>query len=160
MFVLTGFWHGAQWTFLIWGCYHGALLVIERRFALDLEPAGPIARIARRALTMVLVIIGWVFFRSADLAHALSMLGHMLLPDFGGLGDAVNSAFTNQRLVLLLAALTVFFLPAHPVTGPLLESSRSRPANVLRISVMTVGLVYAAILVATGTFSPFLYYQF
>ena len=52
------------------------------------------------------------------------------------------------------------FLPAHPVTGPLLESSRTRPAAVLRVSVMTVGLLYAAVLTAAGTFSPFLYYQF
>src|SRR5690606_6136930 len=67
---------------------------------------------------------------------------------------------TNQRLVILLAAASIFFLPAHPVTGPLLESSRSTPAGVLRVGVMTCGLIYAAILVATGTFSPFLYYQF
>ncbi|HKN52763.1 MAG TPA: MBOAT family protein, partial [Amycolatopsis sp.] len=148
VFVLTGFWHGAQWTFLIWGCYHGALLVIERRFAIDMSPARPVARIARRALTLLLVVIGWVFFRSPDLPHALAMIGHMLLPDFGGLSDAVTSALTNQRLVILLAALCVIFLPSHPVTGPLLESSRSRPANALRIGVMTVGLVYAAILIA------------
>ncbi|MDT8911000.1 MBOAT family protein [Amycolatopsis sp. PS_44_ISF1] len=160
VFVLTGFWHGAQWTFLIWGCYHGALLVIERRFDLAETPAGPAGRIARRAVTLLLVVFGWVFFRSADLGHALAMIGHMLLPDFGGLGDVVASALTNQRLVILLAALAVFVLPAHPVTGPLLESSRSRGAAVLRVGVMTVGLVYAAILVATGTFSPFLYYQF
>jgi alginate O-acetyltransferase complex protein AlgI len=160
VFVLTGFWHGAQWTFLVWGCYHGALLVIERRFGLDLDPATRWKRYLRRALTMLLVVIGWVFFRSPDIGHALSMLGHMLIPDFDGLGTSVEQAFTNQRLVLLLAALAVFALPAHPVTGPLLESSRSRPATALRIGVMTVGLLYAAILIATGTFSPFLYYQF
>ncbi|RSD19497.1 MBOAT family O-acyltransferase [Amycolatopsis eburnea] len=160
VFVLTGFWHGAQWTFLVWGCYHGALLVIERRFGLDLDPATPWKRHLRRALTMLLVVFGWVFFRSADLGHALSMIGHMLIPDFEGLGAGVEQAFTNQRLVLLLAALAVFLLPAHPVTGPLLESSRSRPATALRIGVMTAGLLYAAILIATGTFSPFLYYQF
>jgi alginate O-acetyltransferase complex protein AlgI len=160
VFVLTGFWHGAQWTFLIWGMYHGALLIIERAFGYDATPATQAGRLARRALTLLLVVIGWVFFRSPDLAHALGMIGHMLLPDFSGLGDIVGLALTNQRLVVLLAALAIFFLPAHPVTGPLLESSRSRPATALRIGVMTVGLVYAAILVATGTFSPFLYYQF
>jgi alginate O-acetyltransferase complex protein AlgI len=46
------------------------------------------------------------------------------------------------------------------VTGPLLESSRSRPAAAIRIAVMTAGLAYAAILIASGTYSPFLYYQF
>jgi len=160
VFVLTGFWHGAAWTFLLWGMWHGALLIIERSFGLADAPAARVARGLRRALTVVLVIFGWVLFNSADLSSALTMIGHMLLPEFGGLTDVVEQAFTNQRLLILLCALSMFLLPAHPVTGPLLESSRSRPAAVLRVGVMTVGLLYAAILVATGTFSPFLYYQF
>lgn len=160
VFVLTGLWHGANWTFLVWGCYHGALLIIERAFALDETPQGRVPRIARRTLTLVLVVFGWVFFKSADIEHALSMIGHMFLPDFSGLTDVVDAALTNQRMVILFAALAVVFLPAHPVTGPLLESSRSRRATGLRIGVMTAGLAYAAILVANGTFSPFLYYQF
>jgi alginate O-acetyltransferase complex protein AlgI len=57
-------------------------------------------------------------------------------------------------------ALLVVLLPTHPVTGPLLESSRSRPATLIRVGVLTVGLAYAVILIASGTFSPFLYYQF
>ena len=44
VFVLTGFWHGANWTFLVWGLYHGALLIIERGFGLDEAPAAPAAR--------------------------------------------------------------------------------------------------------------------
>jgi alginate O-acetyltransferase complex protein AlgI len=160
VFVLTGFWHGANWTYLVWGLYHGALLIIERGFHLDEAPPLRNHRVARRALTLLLVIVGWVFFRSADLPHALTMIGHMLLPDFTGLTDIVSEAFTNQRLLILLCALAIVFMPAHPVTGPLLESSRSRPATALRVTIMTGGLLYAAILVATGTFSPFLYYQF
>lgn len=160
VFGLTGFWHGANWTFLVWGLYHGALLIIERGFHLDQSPRELGPRIARRALTAVLVVFGWVIFRSPELSDSLTMIGHMLLPDFSGLTDVVDGVFTNQRLTILLGALAILFLPAHPVTGPLLESSRSRPAAVLRVTVMTVGLLYAAILVATGTFSPFLYFQF
>jgi alginate O-acetyltransferase complex protein AlgI len=160
VFVLTGFWHGANWTFLVWGLYHGALLIVERGFNKEGAPNDRRMRIARRALTMVLVVIGWVYFRAADLPSALDMVGHMFLPDFDGLTDVVESAITNQRLLILAAALAIFFLPAQPVTGPLLESSRSRAANVLRVTIMTAGLAYAAILVASGTFSPFLYYQF
>jgi len=160
VFVLTGFWHGANWTYLVWGLFHGALLIIERGFHLDETPSSSGRRIARRALTLLLVVVGWVFFRSAELPQALTMIGHMLLPDFTGLTDVVGEAFTNQRLAILLCALVIVFLPAHPVTGPLLESSRSKPATVLRVTIMTAGLLYAAILVAAGTFSPFLYYQF
>jgi alginate O-acetyltransferase complex protein AlgI len=158
VFTLTGFWHGANWTFLIWGLYHGALLIIERGFHLDAAPRRRAA--PRRLLTTVLVIIGWVIFRSPELPQALTMIGHMLLPDFTGLTDVVSAALTNQRLVILLAALLVFLLPAHPVTGPLVESSRTRPAATLRVAIMALGLPYAAILIATGTFSPFLYFQF
>jgi alginate O-acetyltransferase complex protein AlgI len=160
VFALTGFWHGADWTFLIWGLYHGALLIIERGFHLDVAPAGRGARVARRALTMALVVLGWVIFRSAELPDALAMIGHMLLPDFTGLTDTVDAALTNQRLVILLAALAILFLPAHPVTGPLIESSRTPAAKALRITVMTAGPIASAILIATDTFSPFLYYQF
>jgi alginate O-acetyltransferase complex protein AlgI len=160
VFVLVGFWHGANWTFLVWGLFHGALLVIERGFDAGDAPTRRRLRLARRALTMLLVVIGWVFFRSANLTDALAMLGHMLVPDGNGLTDVVSAALTHQRLVILLVALLVVALPTHPVTGPLLESSRGRAATTIRVAVMTVGLAYSAILVASGTFSPFLYYQF
>ncbi|WP_019814723.1 MBOAT family O-acyltransferase [Saccharomonospora saliphila] len=160
VFLLTGFWHGAAWTYVVWGAYHGVLLVIERVFGVDSAPAASGARTARRALTAVLVVFGWVFFRSADLGAAFTMIGHMLVPDLGGVTDVVSTALTNQRLVILLAALAVFFLPARRITGLVLESARTPRATALRVGVMTVGVAYAAILVATGTFSPFLYYQF
>ncbi|GAA1263999.1 MBOAT family protein [Saccharothrix xinjiangensis] len=160
VFVLTGFWHGANWTFLVWGVFHGALLVVERRFGWESAPEAKLARIARRVLTTALVVIGWVFFRSADLGTAFTMIGHLLLPDFEGLTEAVSAAATNQRIVLLLVALVVLVMPSEPVTGPYLESSRAKIAKAARVSLMTVGVAYAAILVASGTFSPFLYYQF
>ncbi|WP_436493381.1 MBOAT family O-acyltransferase [Actinokineospora sp. HUAS TT18] len=160
VFVLTGLWHGANWTFLVWGVFHGALLIVERGYGLDQTPTDPLRRYARRALTMVLVIVGWVFFRAADLGSALVMIGHMLLPDFNGLTDQVDAALGNQVLLVLLVALVIVVLPASPVTGPLLESSRGRVATALRVAVMGPGLLWATILVATGTFSPFLYYQF
>ncbi|WHT19877.1 MBOAT family protein [Crossiella sp. CA-258035] len=159
VFVLTGFWHGANWTYLVWGIYHGVLLVIERARRWDRPPATTGSYLGRRALTLLLVIIGWVFFKSSNLGNAFTMLGNMFLPDFSGLTDSVAAALTNQRLILLLLALLIIFLPAQPA-GPYLESVRTPPATALRMTVMTVGLAYSAILVATGTFSPFLYYQF
>jgi alginate O-acetyltransferase complex protein AlgI len=160
VFVLTGLWHGANWTFLVWGIFHGALLIIERGYGLDQAPTDPRRRYLRRALTVVLVVVGWVFFRSADLGQALVIIGHMLLPDFSGLTDQVDAALGNQVTVVLLLAMVIMFMPAGPVTGPMLESSRGRTARILRVTIMGPGLLWATILVATGTFSPFLYYQF
>ncbi|HEY3262570.1 MAG TPA: MBOAT family protein [Pseudonocardiaceae bacterium] len=160
VFVLVGFWHGANWTFLVWGLYHGALLVIERRQHWSAPPAAPAAVFRRRVLTFLLVMLGWVLFRSPDLGSAVTMLWHLVVPDFDGLTDVVAAALTNQRLLILLIALLVVLLPPHPVTGPYLESVRSRQATVLRAGIMTAGLAYSSLLVAAGTFSPFLYYQF
>ncbi|MFC7341157.1 MBOAT family O-acyltransferase [Saccharopolyspora griseoalba] len=160
IFVLTGFWHGAAWTFLIWGLFHGALLVVERRFGWAAAPEDKVARVARRAATLLLVVVGWVFFRSPDVATALTILGHMLVPDLDGLTEVVAASVTNQRAVFLLVALVVVVLPANAGTGPLLEAVRTRQAYALRAAVLTAGLAYSGLLVATGSFSPFLYYQF
>jgi alginate O-acetyltransferase complex protein AlgI len=88
------------------------------------------------------------------------MIGHLFTPDGRGLTDVVGAALTHQRLVVLLVAALVVLLPTAPVTGPFLESSRSRTASTIRIGVLTAGLAYSTILIASGTFSPFLYFQF
>jgi alginate O-acetyltransferase complex protein AlgI len=160
VFALVGLWHGANWTFLFWGLYHGTVLVIERRRGWAVAATGPCSRWARRALTLLIVVVGWVLFRSPNLSTALVFLQHMVIPDLGGLTEGVGASLTHQRLAVLLLAALVFLLPAQPITGRYLESVWSRPANVLRVGMMTVGLLYSALLVATGTFSPFLYDRF
>src|SRR5690625_1990567 len=136
IFVLTGFWHGANWTFLVWGLFHGLLLVIERATGWDETPVNAATRAARRTLTMLLVVVGWVFFNASDLGTAFMMLGHMFVPDFTGLTEVVAASATNQRVLLLFMAWTVVFLPADQGTGAFLESVRSRQATALRVSVM------------------------
>jgi alginate O-acetyltransferase complex protein AlgI len=160
VFALAGFWHGASWTFLTWGLYHGTVLVIERRHGWAVAATEPGRRVVRRALTLFIVVVGWVLFRAPNFGTALVFLQHMALPDFAGLTDVVSASLTNQRLAILLLAALVFLLPARPITGRYLESVQSKPATVLRVSVMTVGLLYSALLITTGTFSPFLYYRF
>jgi alginate O-acetyltransferase complex protein AlgI len=160
IFVATGFWHGANWTFLVWGLYHGALMLIERAGGWgDVTATGP-RLVLRRALTFLLVVIGWVFFRAADLGQALMMLRHMFVPSGGGLPEAVSVSLTNTRSVMLVLALLVVLLPGSFVLGRILEAGRTPRAKVTRVAVMAVAGPYAAVLVAAGTFSPFLYYQF
>jgi alginate O-acetyltransferase complex protein AlgI len=60
VFALVGLWHGANWTFLFWGLYHGTVLVIERRRGWGVAATEPQRRLARRALTLLIVVIGWV----------------------------------------------------------------------------------------------------
>jgi alginate O-acetyltransferase complex protein AlgI len=160
IFVLTGFWHGANWTFLVWGLYHGALLVIERVTGLGTVTATGPALVLRRAVTFLLVVVGWVFFRAESLDKALAMLRAMLVPSGLGLPDTVSAALTNQRTLVLALALLVVLLPATFVLGRVVQETQGRFAAVARVAVSALAAPYAAVLVAAGTFSPFLYYQF
>jgi alginate O-acetyltransferase complex protein AlgI len=161
VFVLTGFWHGAEWTFLVWGLFHGGLLIVERLAGYgESHPVGAVSVAGRRALTLLLVAIGWVFFRAEDMGVALNYLQTMFVPTTGPVPDTILAVQTNQRMFVLAAASLVFLMPADLVLGRLIERFDYRPATVLRAAVLFVAVPYAAIAVAAGTFSPFLYFQF
>src|SRR6266436_5921075 len=74
-FVLSGLWHGASWTFLLWGLYHGAFLIADRAGLARLTRALPVA--VNVAATFLLVTIGWVLFRAANIHQALAYLQAM-----------------------------------------------------------------------------------
>ncbi|GII78939.1 alginate O-acetyltransferase [Sphaerisporangium rufum] len=160
IFVLCGLWHGAGWTFLVWGCYHGALLVAERLLGFDRPPRAALAAAGRRAVTLLLVMAGWVVFRAPSMTEAAGMLRAMVTWRPGGLDEFAAYAAGHQRTAVLVLAAAVVVLPAGPPLGRLLECGRGRRARVARAAVSLVAAPVAAVLVAAGTFSPFLYYQF
>ncbi|MEV4286280.1 MBOAT family protein [Nonomuraea bangladeshensis] len=160
IFVLCGFWHGADWTFLVWGLYHGALLVAERLLGWDRPPGTVWALVLRRAATLLLVVVGWVFFRAKSMSEAWSMLRAMFTWRPGELDEFVAWAANDQRTAVFALALAVVALPASRALGPLIQTGRGPVVRVARAAVTWVAAPYAAMLVAAGTFSPFLYYQF
>ena len=165
VFLLTGFWHGASWTFIVWGAFHGALMIIERAFGLDRAPDGAAVMLLRRAVTFVVVVIGWVFFRAPTMDVAVDVLQAMFTPAGLGLSALVDASLTRQREVVLLLGLAVVLLPGRLVLGRLLDEHRpggaiALPSGALRIAVVALVAPVAALTVAAGTFSPFLYFQF
>jgi alginate O-acetyltransferase complex protein AlgI len=159
VFFLTGIWHGAAWTFVVWGLFHGVLLAVER--------ATGLARIAdetwqwpRRALTFLLVVVGWVFFRAADMGRALEMLRLMFVPRFGEVPAEVTTVLTGQRTLVFVLGMLVVLMPRDLVMGTVVDEGRTKIAGAARVAYSAVGAPYAAVLVAAGTFSPFLYFQF
>lgn len=160
VFLLTGFWHGANWTFVVWGAYHGALLIIER--VTGQRPVGDEAPNSwvRRAFTLLAVMVGWVFFRADNLTQAWSLLEAMVSFEGGVLPAAVSTVLTTRvQLTLVLGSLVVL-MPRDFVGGIALPHSSGRLASAGRTGLMLLGLPYALALAATGFFSPFLYYQF
>jgi alginate O-acetyltransferase complex protein AlgI len=159
VFILTGFWHGASFNFLVWGLWHGFALVIERLFGIR-EVKNKKIVFLRFALTMLIVITGWVFFRSPGLRYALSYLGIMF-----GIVQPENVGFT---IGYYLSPKTLFILGiAILASTPLLKQSFSLPkfqnsivykciVSLLILVLFFVSLVF----VTASSYNPFIYFRF
>jgi alginate O-acetyltransferase complex protein AlgI len=105
-FLLSGLWHGASWNFVIWGCFHGVILVADRAFWLRWQQVLP--RFMNVALTLFLVCIGWVFFRCDTFTHAIGYLGVMFAPQFGVTNTIFEEVNTSVYSMMLIGAFIVF----------------------------------------------------
>ena len=150
--LLGGLWHGAAWTFVVWGGYHGMLLALHRAIPWPAWTGRPSLRPLRVALTFLLVCVGWVFFRAARLGLAATMLARMFAPAAGlGLAPGVSA---------LVAAILGTVLVAHLVGtfADVPRLVRAVPAPILGTA-LAGGFLLAALL-APDTGGAFIYFQF
>ncbi|HEY6918929.1 MAG TPA: MBOAT family protein [Tabrizicola sp.] len=162
--VLGGLWHGANWTFVLWGVWHGGWLAAERALGWAMQPRTA----GRVALTLLVVLIGWVVFRAADIHQATDFYAGML--GFNGFGLPLEVALqvTTESLVVLI--LGVVIAAAEPM---LIQSTKERyyvpsgPGGTLAVTGTLVPALVTSIIFALSvmrlaeqSFSPFLYFQF
>ena len=159
VFLLTGIWHGANWTFLAWGVFHGSLLVIERYTGLS-KDGGRLLIPIRRGLTFAFVCLGWTIFRAVDISQAGQFLTSMITPQGLDLPLTVTEVLTRQRLTWFAVGCLVLLLPSRVRIGKSISESESTPARALRVAVVLVVAPLAALYALTSSFSPFLYFQF
>ncbi len=159
VFLLTGIWHGADWTFILWGAYHGGWLLLERRFgwrAVD----GPVRRAwLRRAATLLIVLIGWVLFRAESLPAAIDYYQAMFTPT-GGFTPSVGEVATPKAITLLILASLVVFLPRGRSGGRFLVEGKGRFVVTARAAHLAFVLPLTLALAMASSSSPFLYFQF
>ncbi len=160
VWLLTGIWHGANWTFLCWGLFYFVLLVLEKYARLGRGwPAG-----LKWLFTMAMVNFGWVLFRADHLGAAARYIRDMLLLGPGPLWDGAAALALRENALVLLAAV-VFAAPvAGWVKGKLYGGPRLNKAAPLwdvgyALLLAAVFLVSASFLVK-GTYNPFIYFNF
>ena len=158
IFLLVGFWHGAAWTFVLWGVYNGGLLVAERLTGISTMSDERLMAL-RRAGTFVLVVFGWVLFRSTSLDQAGDVYSAMLAPGGGALPAALDDALVTPAVLALCFGVASALLPRRLVMGRVVQGRWSGGPLAARLAVLAL-LPFAAITVAAGSFSPFLYFQF
>lgn len=143
--LLGGLWHGANWTFVLWGAYHGALLAVYRAFGTRWDA---LARPLRLVGTYMLVLVGWVLFRSVDIGMARVLLRKMFFIEAGVGSPAVGG---------LLGLLGVAGILAHVAPNARELRHEWSPAQALGLAGL-FGLCVIRIYGAAP--SPFLYFQF
>jgi alginate O-acetyltransferase complex protein AlgI len=163
VFLLCGAWHGASWNFIIWGMWHGLFLSIERigivERTLNCTPA-----VLRNIYVLVVVLVGWVFFRSLTLDQALDMLTRMFGLQPGS--ETMLSLWSNvaaPTMVLIIVAVC-FSYPVWPRMMDALQRTMGGTAQVA-YGVLRAGVVGAVTVLCIATMTvdqnnPFIYFRF
>ena len=156
VWALTGIWHGASWNFIFWGLYYGGLLLLEKFVLASLLEKVP--TVLKQIGTVLLVVIGWVFFFSPGLGAAFRWLGCMFgIGGNGFIDDAAKYYLSSSAIILVISALG-----AYPLATKLGNLVLKKPKWPVYVTVawfaLLIFLCIAGMMVST--YSSFLYFQF
>lgn len=154
VWLLTGFWHGAGWTFISWGIYFAILLAIEKYLL-----AGVLAKTPawlKHILTLILVLSSFVIFDAVNLAEAFSRLGQLFGITAASLSGQESLYYLNSYFVPLLLGI----LGATPLPALVAKRLPDKLMLVLRPLFIIVLLLLVTAYLVDGSFNPFIYFRF
>ena len=170
VFFATGLWHGAHYTFVIWGLWHGFFIVIEniirkrKNAAPRPLPGHALKHLLARAYTLLVVIFGWVLFRSDSFAYAFSYMKGMALLR-GGAEIKVSALFYLDGFNILILVIAALF--SFPLSGAIRALFRDRllagkdaACQALWIACLAALLLWSAVNVIDSGYNPFIYFRF
>lgn len=153
----TGLWHGANWTFILWGLYYGCLLLLEKFFLR--EKLEKLPKAISHIYTLLVVLIGWVFFMSPNITTAFTILGKMI-----GIGA---TTFANNQAKFMLKSYFILFVLAILLSTKVYDRIQIFVYNQYKMkSVYTTWTIYIILLIVCiafivgGTYHSFLYFAF
>ena len=155
VFFLTGLWHGASWNFVIWGLFHGFFLVLER--AVDVEKFLRF-RPLQSVYLLLVVMVGWVFFRADTLGYAMGYLDRMFVPhEWGEYSEFLTREFTIFAIIAFFAS---GFLGLFYEKLPLKVGMKDRIVAYVRPIFLAFTAYVCVLMLAAGTYNPFIYFRF
>lgn len=158
VWLLTGTWHGANWTFILWGLLYFLLLTVEKITGLDKRQSKRLGNLLRWGYTMVFVLLGWVLFRADSLNHAAQYISAMLGISGNPFVDAVFLADLQSAWVYLLFA-TLFSVPVALWLRRKCWTSHPA-AQLLRSVALIIVFLLALASIAISSHNPFIYFNF
>lgn len=157
VWLLTGFWHGASWNYVLWGVFYGILLIIEKLFLLKYLNKAP--SFIGHIYAVICILIGWVFFAFEDISQGLDYLKVM----FSGASAFVTNE-TMYQMISYLPLLLICLVASTPVGkilyGKLKKLKNSTLTSLVSISGMLAVTVLSTAYLISGSYNPFLYFRF
>ena len=166
VWLLTGIWHGAEWTFILWGVLYGVLITVEKLSGLSgrlKEPGHRAGKTLYRGFTLLTVMLGWVLFRSENLAQAGTYLRTMF--GFGGAAltdNALITSFRDYRTILaagIVCSTPVFVRIRDRLAGEG-EGARAAAAEAAEWAVQLALFLVSVGALLMGAHNPFIYFNF
>lgn len=168
VWLLTGIWHGANWTFIIWGLYYFIFLLAEKLLGYAKKPTW-----YSHVYTLFIVLIGWVVFRSLSLTEAIRYIGVMLGVGSKALIDDVFLYYITGGKWVLLAAI-VFCIPVAPAIKRLIARKAGSSSVVNNQMILTTNItseliqaipflivfILSVLVCINSTYNPFIYFNF
>lgn len=158
VFLISGFWHGAAWTFILWGAYHGLFLILDRVFLLRVLQK--IGKFPATLFTFLITMIGWVFFRSENLSLAWKFLGKMFSFNFQTSDIEISQKFW---FILIFAVLFSFWGIIKGMEK--WQIHIYEPAHKVATYFVFTGIALLLLIVSISSinssgFNPFIYFRF
>jgi alginate O-acetyltransferase complex protein AlgI len=157
VFLVSGLWHGAAWTFIAWGAFHGLFLILDRLFLLKV--LDKIGKLPALIFTFLVTMIGWVIFRSVNLDFAFAYIGKLFSFKFGHAGY-LDTEFIVILIVAVLFSFITAIKPGKKLEDKILyQQYPNRRYLIMSICCMILLIVCVADISSSG-FNPFIYFRF
>lgn len=163
VFLLTGFWHGATWNFVLWGAAHGALLTFERVCRIDDgAPRSWLTRAMLHGYVVLAVMLTWVLFRADTLGHAAQFYRALAgaVPS-AGVSVTVASLVNTPSAILMVVAIALATGAGVPIGQRMQHRLRALGLDGVAAAVFIApALTISAMSIALGQYNPFIYFRF
>jgi alginate O-acetyltransferase complex protein AlgI len=157
VFLISGFWHGAAWNFVVWGAFHGFFLLADRLFLLKLY--SKIGKYPSIVITFVITLVGWVLFRAETLTYAIDFTGRMFSFTTG------PAIYISQKVWIMLVIGAIFgfwgaFGSIEKWQLKLFAKKQQLSTLVMMTAASVVLFVVSLAAITSSGFNPFIYFRF
>ena len=159
-FLLSGLWHGAAWTFVAWGAFHGFFIVLEKMFKVKRDRLSTLGSVLLTLLTFLIVNFGWVMFRADTIGHAFDYYKAMFSFNFEGFTWGAGRQFYTMLILAVVFSFLTLFPFGKKIEQAMFYRNYGTAGHIIAWLIAVFLLLFSiAAMNATG-FSPFIYFRF